>query len=282
MFYFRLIRPINLGIMALTMILFMAKASGYTWKYIDFPEAITAILSVVLVAAAGYVINDYFDRKVDVINKPEKTFIGNQISEKNAIWFYIGIETSALLFAFFTHRNLGYLSIAVSILLFFYSYDLKGRYLMGNLMISFLSALVIFTASHGVHMKFQGFFFEFAAMAFLITLAREVVKTAEDVEGDQAAGMQTAAIAWGIHTVKWIAFLCLALVAILVMWLQSEFGYPGTLYYALFGILIPMTFALIFLYLAKNKRQFHFVSTMLKIVMVSGLILVLWLKNFKA
>lgn len=268
--------------MACTMILFMARSAGYKWKYLLFPEAVTSILSVLFIASAGYIINDYFDRDADKINKPNKSYIGNSISVKNAWIYYSVMVILGLLFSFITSVKLGYLSMAVSLALFFYSYELKGQYLNGNLLIAFLSGLVIFISTYGVHTlayKSGGFFLEFAILAFLISLAREVVKTAEDIDGDKVAGRKTVAVIWGVRTVKWIAFLCIFLTAIISMWLQSEFGITGALYYVVFAILLPLAVSLAILYIAKRKSQFSLVSAIYKAVMISGLLLVFWLRN---
>lgn len=268
--------------MACTMILFMARSAAYKWKYILFPEAITSILSVLFIASAGYIINDYFDREADKINKPQKTIVGKAISLKSAWVYYALMIILGLFFSFITSVKLGYLSAAVSLALFFYSYELKGQYLNGNLLIAFLSGLVIFISTYGVHTlayKSGGFFLEFAILAFLISLAREVVKTAEDIEGDKAAGRKTVAVMWGIRTVKWIAFLCIFLIALMSMWLQSEFGKSGALYYVIFAIMAPSAASLLILYFAKRKSQFTTVSLLFKALMVSGLLLVFWLRN---
>lgn len=247
MHFIRLIRPINLLVIILTMygirVFFIPYLSEDVLLKRSHPhEALDYFLlvfSTVLIAAAGNIINDYFDVKADRINKPHKVIIGKYIKPRWAIvshWILNFIAFSIACYLTWEYDTFWYVFIhLLSInILWFYSMYFKRRFLIGNLFIAALTGLVPLLC--GIHFlglttpfgstNFMSDFKEGAnwisqlnlkiffivALAFFascLNLVREIVKDMEDVEGDVLLKAKTIPIVLGINKAKWISFTCL-------------------------------------------------------------------------
>lgn len=277
--FWRITRPVNLGLTIVTQLLFYLSASRihsgfstFDFTNIRFPEALTATLACVFIAAGGYVINDIFDKETDAINKPKKQIAHTQIATPSLYKYYIILSVVGLIFGFVTGLGMGILCISIAVLLYFYSSDFKGEYLMGNLLVSLLAGMVVYIASRGVYEVSKAYFAEYASIAFFITFARELVKDLEDAEGDKAQGYSTFALSMGAKYTKMLSAIMLLLSLILL----------GLIYYHSQQILFLITAASIAIPLtllilkrlkdAQNPEQYHQVSTHLKQLMFLGLL----------
>jgi len=217
--YLEIIRPQNaiMAVIAVVLVAIIAK------KY-DIPIILGAI-AVFLATSGGNVINDYFDHKIDAINKPERPIPSGRISLKNAhiyasllfiIAVILGISTSYLIDNF-TPSLIVALS---SLLMYYYAHTLKKVTLIGNIVVSFLTGLcfifagIILGAYIGSHeivitSAYLGFF------AFLMTMAREIVKDMEDIEGDRAEEAKTFPIKYGLKKSSYLAGLLMILASVL-------------------------------------------------------------------
>jgi 4-hydroxybenzoate polyprenyltransferase len=253
-------------------------------------------LIVLLITAAGYIINDILDIETDKINKPTKLYVSKSISIKNAwrvYWAFTSIACFlSLLYATeFIHFILFF---GVPILLYVYSKYLKKTPLLGNILISFLVILPIYTI----------YLFEFVPQkttipifdrpinnailfyiffAFITTLIRELIKDVEDIKGDYSRGMKTLPIIIGIHrTSKVILFfssvLLVAVLLVIFEFLKGE--YVFSMYSFLF-ILIPLLLFIYKLRVAKTKKDFSFLSNLIKLIMFFGILSMLLFKFLK-
>jgi 4-hydroxybenzoate polyprenyltransferase len=174
----------------------------------------------------------------------------------------------------------------VAFVLYLYASSLKAMLLIGNLVISLLVALVILitgifelfpsiTAETQIGYKFlMERLLEFGLMAFLINLVREWVKDCEDVNGDKAGDRNTLAIALGrSRAAKFIAFFIIGIL-ILLGWYVYEYIYLNDIatYYFVFLIMGPLLFVMIKLWSAKSQKEFHILSTVLKVVLLFGIL----------
>jgi 4-hydroxybenzoate polyprenyltransferase len=316
----RLIRFPNLVIIAATQYamryLVMAPllpSDSFTLQFGEFQFTLL-VLSTIFIAAAGYIINDYFDTQADLINKPSRVVVGVQIGRRVAmilhamlniigvglgiyLSFYIGIPALSLVFMLATG------------LLWFYSTNYKRQFLVGNLSVALLTGLVpmmvvlfeipLLNQAYGqVMLEYNASFNYilawvggFSFYAFMTTLIREVVKDTEDFEGDMAYGMKTVPIILGTNWTKvlvvvLVAFTIFTLVYLLLKYILfsvEPVDYISLTYFALL-LVIPML-ALIFQVIkAKNKRDFQRASTLIKLVMLTGIlysVMVFYLVNFK-
>lgn len=306
MFYFiKLIRPINIAIIFLTMYalrLFYTSLPDTSvetnlGEQIDF---FLLVVSTLLIAAGGNIINDYFDVKADRINKPKKLIISKYIKPRWAIlshWFLNGI---ALIIA--TYLSIKYLSFSfvfihlVSInALWFYSVYFKRKAFIGNLIVSILTALVPIIC--GVYFHFTGLnqplslpnfwinflhedyrlIFGMAIFAFLLNLAREIVKDIQDVKGDLELHAKTLPIVFGRKAAKWstgLILLSIPSVSVL-MYLPHEQALNDDIL-LFFPFVVALLLVSISLLLIIQTNHIKTVDRLLKIAMFLGLILPLY------
>lgn len=254
------------------------------------------VISTLLVAAGGYVVNDYLDTDIDAVNKSDKIIVGNTIS-KNAAWnIYVTLSLLGLLAAALPAWEIGnvnYVLIQVISggLLWFYSYSYKRQILIGNLVVSGLSAIVVLLpfyyeamAEDKLHNTVSvNFFFvkAYFAFAFLTTFSREIIKDLEDMEGDKTANCRTFPIVAGVVPAKILAIVFTVTVMAAVGYLQySQYeaqDYISMIYF-LVAVQLPSLWLVIKTAYAKEKHDFHFASTLSKVVMVGGILSMLIFK----
>jgi 4-hydroxybenzoate polyprenyltransferase len=249
----------------------------------------------VCMAAGGYIINDYSDVNIDKINKPGKVIIGKEIAAEQALrlyWVFSIVGIALGIYAAYKIRlpGLGLLFFIYLSGLWFYSTSLKYIFLIGNFVIAVFLALVPFIAglielytdvsnpyfgNSNVNMSFLLYGITgISVFAFLINLAREIVKDMEDVEGDKVAGCRTLPIVLGIKATKNVVWF----IMILVISLSAYVEYKAfdvndwyTLVYIAGFIDVPVLVSLTKLKSANTPAEFHKVSGMIKWLMVLGI-----------
>jgi len=293
--YLAILRPNNILLTLFTQGVFMIAASrtsyfNIDWSNIIWPESLLIILTCCLTAAGGYIINDLFDVETDHINRPNKRILKRDISHKAAIVYYIILTAIGQICGYYAGLGIGLFASAIAVLLYFYSSDLKAMGLPGNSLIAFMSGSVIYIASRGIHEIHSAYFAEYAFLAFLLTMARELVKDAEDIEGDKEQGSETFPILYGTRKTNILSNVILALIVIFLVtaaYLLSiepffnvkstieihHFVYPAFLVLAL----VPMILKSMWMIgKANNKRDYKKISKWLKLTMLVGLISVLF------
>lgn len=257
------------------------------------------VLSTMMIAAAGNIINDYFDVKADRINKPDRLIIGKYVKRRVAIVTHWVINFFAFVIAVYLSWKLDtfwYLFIHLfSInLLWYYSMHLKRKFLVGNILIALLTALVPIIVGFYFHniqntssleQNLSPFpidtnlnfilllSFCLAGFAFVLNFAREIVKDMEDVEGDKKLRAKTLPIVLGYSKSKLIAALILC-TAIIGAFVTFSFFNEIELK-VLFPIGISALFVLICLLLlpkASTQSQYKVINGFIKLAMISGLI----------
>ncbi len=276
-YYWILMRPVNLGIVALTQLLFIVHASAFKWENIRYPEIVWMVLSVMLTAAAGYVINDIFDIEEDLINEPHVRIVARHISVKNSRIFYAVLAASSLACGFMSSYTMGFLCLAIGIMLFYYSSDLKGTTLWGNLLVSFITGAVVFTSAKAVLTIFDGYFAEYALLAFLISMPREIVKDIEDLEGDKAQEYETFPIVYGPKKAILLSIFFIVLIDLCLLYLMLRHGNSAYNIYCSLAVIAPSLALIWYMLKSSEKKHYSRISLLLKIGMVLGLISVLWL-----
>lgn len=297
--FLKLIRFPNLIIVVLTqyllqyLILIPAFELAGIIPLLDHFHFSILVFSTVLIAAGGYIINDLEDYEIDLLNKPDKVIINQYISAQNAWKLYWSISILGFLISLylaFYVKNLPLIIIypTAIFLLYFYSKSLKKSVLWGNMIVSifcaFVAGIVIFAERENVwEMKGLGtavvnIFIFYLLFAFFSTMFREIIKDIEDEEGDRKNGCRTLPIIFGKNVAKWVGiFFGNVLLGILVYWifLKKENGFDLGFFYILIGIIFPLLFSIIKLYLAKTKKEFHFLSQISKYIMLSGILYLL-------
>lgn len=216
--YLEILRPGN-AVMAVIAIFLMAVISGQFTM-----EALMAAVVVFIVTGAGNSINDYFDHKIDAINKPERPIPSGRISLKTALIYSISLFLVGIILAFSINFLLGMIAFLSSILMIFYARDLKTKCLIGNLSISFLTGLCFVFGGIAVGQIMVSIYLGF--YAFLMTMAREIVKDMEDMEGDREEGATTLPLVYGTRTSSIVAafFMIIASLTSPVLYLLGIFN----------------------------------------------------------
>lgn len=285
--YLRLIRYPNLILIGLTQMLIfyhICKENNLTIVFAEAMPFVCIAMVCVLTAAAGYVVNDIVDYPIDVINKPSKVIVNQHISEKNAWLFYYFLVILSFVFALILDLKLGAIwlipfQVVCTILLYLYAFRLKKIFLLGNLLVSGLCALVIGLSGFSLEtilplfspnksVSSNTFIIEiYLFFSFLSTLFREIIKDMEDIEGDKSQNCKTMPIVLGIKTTKIIAIIVLSILVVLLFLLTASAAFQY-----LSAVLILVSFALIFqTYRANHKTQFHRISQVTKLLMLLGL-----------
>ena len=240
----RLIRWPNLVFIALTQALFFfcivqpVFHNAGMHPNLELPYIWWMMASSVLIAAAGYIINDYFDLNIDRINKPGKLVVEKLIRRRWTIIWHLALSIIGVLIGIYIDwktnvRFLGMANLACVVLLFLYSISLKKKLLSGNILISLLTAWTIFVITwceinhlSRINVSFDAsriikLAFVYGGFAFIISLIREVIKDMEDIEGDRRYGCKTMPIVWGLNVSKVFTSVWLVVLIAAVLILQA-------------------------------------------------------------
>jgi 4-hydroxybenzoate polyprenyltransferase len=309
--FFKLIRWQNLLIVLLTMVLMrymvlgpviskvsvILKATGEeVVMALQFPwyDFLLLVAATVFITAGGYIINDYFDIKTDLINKG-KVIVGTKIPRRHAMMWHNIFNIAGVSTGFYISWRAGYLwlgalFLVVSGLLYFYSASYKRQFLIGNIIVALLTAmvplLVVFYewpslykyyTTNAVALPELNFIFYwaggFALFAFLTTLTREIIKDIEDFEGDIAYGRNTVPIVIGILSSK-VVSVSLVILTVLLLYLTWYFLINDTitLIYISAVIVLPLLSVIYKVVISNNRKQLHSASSIMKIVMLTGIL----------
>ncbi|HTQ29129.1 MAG TPA: geranylgeranylglycerol-phosphate geranylgeranyltransferase [Puia sp.] len=307
--FFRLIRWPNLVFIALTQFLFyycillpgFPLGESHAGSNVLKPGSFYLLcLSSVLIAAAGYIINDYFDLNIDRVNKPAKIVVEKLIKRRwTIVWHWVlsgfGVVIGFYLSVKLKNIIIGPANLVCVVLLWFYSTTFKKKLLIGNVVISLLTAwviLVLYFCEFRLHRfidpgyqyylsRLFKFALLYAGFAFIISLVREVVKDMEDMEGDARYGCRTMPIVWGIQVSKffsatWLMLLivCLAIIQFYVLQYRWWWG----ILYSMAAIILPLLIVLRSLYYAISPADYHKLSNLIKAVMLTGILSMIFFK----
>ena len=308
--FLKLVRWPNLVFIALTQVLFLYCIEKPIFNDAAIFTNVHGIYFVLLtfasvfIAAAGNIINDYFDLNIDQVNKPSKVIVDKIINRRWAIAWHLILSFAGIVFGFIIDwytsvRFLGLANMASVVLLFFYSVSLKKKFLFGNVLISLLTAWVILVITYcetnhlldvfrkGSSLavdKLSRLTLLYAGFAFIISLIREVIKDMEDMEGDRKYGCKTMPIVWGLNASKvfvavWLVVLIITLLIVQVYVLQFRWWLSAA--YCIATIILPLLWIFKKLFKAQLPKDFHQISSMVKIVMLTGILSMVFFKLYR-
>lgn len=302
--FFQLIRWRNLFIVVLT--------QWMVWQFLLLPLAIQAgenlflkpfhlcllICSTLFIAAAGYLINDYYDIQIDLINKPHKVIIGEKIKKSTVLFLYGLLNLFGLLLAIYLSLKLNapflcLFHLVIILLLWLYSFKLKKELIIGNLVVSLLVAftiliLPVFEPNLYHLFNWQSMFGQvqspifnpalmitgYTFFAFMLTWIREIIKDMEDLEGDLSQQCKTMPIQFGLK--KSGAFLTILgfltvipLILAATEFIRNQFYVAG--FYLVLLLIFPMFYFLFYFNKHQGVHHYKKSSSLLKMLMISGL-----------
>ena len=305
--FFKLVRWPNLLITALMMCLVYHDLIGME-STIGFT---LLVISMVLIQAGGYVINDIFDKDIDTINKPDKLIVGKVFTEKQCSFFYWTLTVIGLacaLVATLLMNGSKFITVfgcmvLLACVLYTYSKTYKKRLVIGNLIVSLSVAFAVFVpwlfvmlylSKEGALLDNYDFLMHvslrlvliYTAFAFLMTLIREIVKDMQDVKGDGRSHCRTIPIVWGIKAAQIIVLVLSLATFIMILYTKEylyDFGFKITSYMLegagvfMFAMLFGNVFSLLDSSL-RTSKQFHMQSIAMKISMLIGVLSMFFIK----
>ncbi len=299
----RLIRLPNLLIIVLTQFLLRYCLfapflySGDTEVMSTLIDFSLLCLATILITSGGYVINDYFDVRIDEINKPSHLVVGKVISGRTAIKWHILLTSLGSMIGFYLAYRVRLLSFGlifpfVGLLLWFYSAKYKRMLFWGNLIVALLSAMVVL-----IVYVFEFFwlrlhpdifadlipdlfwvgrlFLAYTLFAFLVTFYREVIKDMEDVKGDARVGCRTIPIVFGMNASRWVVSGLTGLTIILSgygLLVLYHLSLMTVFWYLLVTTLVPMFYLVYRAFRSNTPEEYHIMSNICKVIMVAGVL----------
>ena len=267
-----------------------------TFTVLDFIFLTTA---TVMIAAGGYIINDYFDTKSDMINRPDNVVVGTDVSRGNALAWHLGLNIIACVLGAMVSLRIGVWVFAfffpfVSGLLWFYSSTYKKMFLLGNVIVALLTGLIpllpvayeipgqmatdnemIVNGVYDLNLLFY-WAGAFGIFAFVTTIYREIIKDIEDIDGDREIGRSTVPVVIGVMASKIVIVVLIActIAALIVVWHKFLSDTISAIYFGVM-LILPLIFLAYKVLTMKEKKQYHFASNFAKLIMLAGILFLL-------
>ncbi|NJD99021.1 geranylgeranylglycerol-phosphate geranylgeranyltransferase [Thermococcus sp. LS1] len=228
-----------------------------------FPDSKTALLVFLVVTlgcAGGNTINDYFDYEIDKINRPERPLPRGAMGRKAALYYSMLLFALGLVLAYMINIYAFILGTIAYVTMFIYAWKLKPLPFVGNIIVAGLTgATPLYGAVAVEHLGLAGYL---AICAFLVNVAREVIKDIEDVEGDMAKGAKTLPIIWGKKRAAYVGAL-FALLTVIASFLPVKAG-VGVGYYAMVPVDLLILYAAYLILRSQDREVAHKSQKLLK------------------
>ena len=252
------------------------------------------IIASICIAGGGNIINDYFDINIDQINKPHKLVVDKYIPRRWVIFLHLIVSLVGVLCSFYVSMKLNLFGLGLAntfcvLILFGYSASLKKKFLIGNIVVSALTAWVILILvlpeyerlattslqAIEVYYKILRLGILYASFSFIISVVREVIKDMEDIDGDRKNGCKTMPIVWGLNATKvFVAVWLIVLIGVLIIAqvYVIRFDWWLSIAYSVLFIITPLIIVLKKLFAAQSPQQFHQLSSLIKWTMLGGIL----------
>lgn len=265
---FKIIRFWNLAIIVF--------AQGFTAYFLVggntlfVPQLYVLVLSTVLIAAAGYIINDYYDVKIDLINKPERVVVGKSIRRRYALLFHWALSFIGVSLGFLLSWKIAVVNFFSGFLLWWYSNLLKRKPFVGNFSVALLTGLSVYVVAV-LFDPFNKLILVYSFFSFFITLIREIIKDIEDLKGDNTFGCQTLPIIWGIRKTKTFIYLLALIHVLAIVYFNSLYVWLPVWILTVF-VFFPVSFLVLRLTFADTVKDFSKLSLYCKIILLLGVL----------
>ena len=227
-------------------------------------------VSTILIAAAGYIINDYYDVKIDFINKPDRVVVGKSITRRFALLFHSVLSAAGIALGLYLSWKIALINSFCVFLLWLYSNNLKRLPFVGNFSVALLTGLAVLIVDV-LYPPHHSLILIYAVFAFFMTLVREIIKDMEDLKGDDTFGCKTLPIVWGIRRTKTVIYVILTLFMITVFLINGFYVQLQLFYLAPF-LFLPIFLLTSWLARADMKKEFTRLSSFCKIILLLGII----------
>lgn len=234
-------------------------------------------LSTVMIAAGGYIINDYYDQKIDMINRPQRVVVGTILRRRLAMLAHLVLTLGGLTLGFSLDLKVGVLHLFSSFFLWYYSNFLRRIALIGNVIIAMLTGFTLLVVLVYLE-RHEVLVYAYSLFAMAIILIREVLKDIEDVKGDATFGCQSIPVIFGIRGAKlFIYFICIGSAGLLLFFLISVESWLVRYY---FLGLVPIFFWFIYkLVKADRQKEYSSLVRFTDLIIFSGLVSMIFIKT---
>jgi 4-hydroxybenzoate polyprenyltransferase len=268
---FRISRPINLVMVAFAQLMtayFLVETTPIGLPVLQDFRLYLLVLSTVIITAAGYMINDYYDVKIDYVNRPDQVVVGKSIKRRMVIFMHSILNFKAIWLGYLVSPRIAVINFIAAFLLWLYSNRLKRSPFIGNLTVAVLTGFSIYLVAY-FYQKSELLVLTYAIFAFFLNLIREIIKDIEDRPGDRKHGCRTLPIVIGFRKTKQVIFVIAFAFVCAILFVTFKINNPILFIY--FGILgIAFMWFMRKIYLADRKDHFTELSTIAKILMLVG------------
>lgn len=270
--YIRLTRPVNFVITAVTVVLIgwlIGESGSSPWFGI-----LAAALSAALIGAGANAQNDAFDADIDRINKPDRPVAAGQITVRGALRFGFLLLAAGMALGMTINAACAVIAVLTPFLLYVYNRYLKKTALWGNLTVSAITGLaLIYAGAAAEHIRPS---LMPALFAFLIHLAREIVKDMEDIEGDRLNGAMTFPVRFGLKKSSALVTAAVLILIAVTIWAALDGSYSVRFIFILAAGVYPLlVYSLTVMWIRPRRETFSRISALFKVCMVTGLIAIL-------
>lgn len=228
------------------------------------------IISTLAIAAAGYMINDYYDVKIDYVNKPDEVIIGRGMKRRVVIFFHTLLNFAGIGIALLVSPRIAVVTFIAAFFLWLYSNYLKRQPFIGNLVVAALTGASIWMIGY-YYQQSELLVSTYAIFAFFLNLIREILKDIEDRQGDRKHGCRTLPIVIGFRNTKRVIF-AIAFVFVIAI-LIVTFKLNNLLIFYYFGGLSILFIVFMYrIYTADRKAHFSELSLLSKLLMLTGIL----------
>jgi 4-hydroxybenzoate polyprenyltransferase len=266
-------RPVNLVILAFAQLMtayFLVETSRKGLPVLQDINLYLIILSTVIIAAAGYMINDYYDVKIDYVNKPDEVIIGKGMKRRVVLVFHTFLSLSGIAIGWLASPRVAVINFFAAFLLWWYSNSLKRLPFVGNFSVALLTGVSIWIIGY-YYQKSELLVLTYAIFAFFLNLIREIIKDIEDRQGDRKHGCRTLPIVIGFRNTKRVIFLIAICFVCAIMVVTFKINNLHLFMY--FGGLSILFFVFMYkIYVADRKAHFSQLSILSKLLMLTGII----------
>lgn len=227
-------------------------------------------LSTVFIAAGGYVINDYYDVKIDYVNNPERVVVGKTIHRRFAILFHIALSALGIFVGLFISWKLAMVNFVSVAVLWVYSNLLKRLPFIGNFTVALLTgaSITVIILLYNTNMVL---ILIYALFSFFMTLVREIIKDMEDLKGDNTYGCKTLPIVWGIRKTKIALYLLILFFSVTVGVINQLYVKLDVIYFVML-LFVPLAWLVTRLVRADTKKDYGWLSSFCKVIMLLGIL----------
>ena len=226
------------------------------------------VLATICVIASGYIINNFYDKRADKINRPYKAGLDSYVSQKTKLSLYFVLNFIGVGFAFLVSWRAALFFSVYIFGIWFYSHKLK-KYPTTGLIAATVLTILPFFAVFIYFKNFSKIIFVHAIFLFLVIMVRELIKDLENMKGAVASDYKTFPIAYGEKKTKVFSWFLLILTLAPVIFLLQ---YPAITYmqYYFYVALISLIIVGFFLMKANRKRHYTILHTALKLLLLIG------------